>query len=160
MCFLRNFFLKTKLILSLFFFWSIILSISASPIPDEKIKQQEILHAVNVYRLSKGLPPLQLNADISQEARRHSEEMATHKLPFGHQYFDQRIERIYHKIPHARAGAENIAYNYKDLKVLVQGWIHSPGHRQNIIGHYNLTGIGVAKDAQGKWYYTQLFIRN
>ncbi|MEB3337507.1 MAG: hypothetical protein VKJ46_08605 [Leptolyngbyaceae bacterium] len=34
----------------------------------------------------------------------------------------------------------------------------SPGHLKNIKGQYNLTGIGIAKDSQGKYYFTQIFI--
>jgi hypothetical protein len=41
----------------------------------------------------------------------------------------------------------------------VDGWIKSPGHRHNIVGRYNLTGIGIVRDSAGKLYYTQLFAR-
>ena len=44
-------------------------------------------------------------------------------------------------------------------KIVVDGWIKSPGHRQNIVGRYNLTGIGIVRDRAGKLYYTQLFVR-
>lgn len=125
---------------------------------DAKI-QHDILKYVNAYRASHGLNPLSMNTAISKEATQHSLDMATHRISFGHKYFDKRIKHIYARIPNCQAGAENVAFNYKDTKELVRLWQQSPGHRQNIYGHYNLTGIGIARDKQGKMYYTQLFIR-
>lgn len=84
--------------------------------------------------------------------------MATHKIPFGHQYFNDRIKHLYSRISHCRGGAENVAFNYKDSRYLVDQWIKSPGHKRNIVGHYNQTGIGIARDKNGKLYYTQMFI--
>lgn len=133
--------------------------------PKTKITSNEaishrILVYVNQYRASRGLKPLRMNDRMSKEATIHSRDMATHKIPFGHQYFSGRIKRLYHQIPLCRGGAENVAYNYKDLQYLVQEWTKSPGHKKNIIGNYNLTGIGIARDRQGKMYYTQMFIRS
>ena len=59
------------------------------------------------------------------------------------------------------AAAENVAYNsgYSDPATqAVQGWLKSTGHRQNLEGNYNLTGIGIAKNAKGEYYFTQIFI--
>jgi uncharacterized protein YkwD len=33
-----------------------------------------------------------------------------------------------------------------------------PGHRKNIEGPYEVTGIGVARNAQGEVYFTQIFV--
>ena len=119
----------------------------------------EVLKQVNQYRASRGLSPLAMNAAASREARGHSQAMANHAVPFGHTGFNQRIGHLYHDIQYANAGAENVAYNYKTAKIVVDGWIKSPGHRQNIVGRYNLTGIGIVRDRAGKLYYTQLFVR-
>lgn len=132
---------------------------NANPSGDEVI-QNNILMYVNKYRREQGLNALQLNTRISLEATRHSQDMATHRIPFGHQYFPDRIKRLYRQIKLCRAGAENVAFNYKDTQDLVRRWIASPGHRKNIVGHYNLTGIGIARDKNGKMYYTQIFLLN
>ena len=120
--------------------------------------QQEILSYVNQYRLQHGLNALTLNPIISAEAIKHSQDMARHAIPFGHQYFSDRVKRLYGKIKEASGAAENVAFNYKDTKYLVSQWVKSPGHRRNIVGHYKLTGIGIARDKQGKIYYTQMFM--
>jgi uncharacterized protein YkwD len=59
--------------------------------------------------------------------------------------------------------AENVAssgdYSNPDL-LAVQDWIASPAHHKNAVGNYNLTGIGVAKNSQGEYYFTQIFVQN
>ena len=131
--------------------------VTASPVSESM--PTDILRYINQYRQTQGLPALQMSAAVSQEAVRHSREMAIHEVPFGHTGFNQRIHRVYETITDAEAGAENVAYNYKTAKIVVDGWIKSPGHRRNIVGRYNLTGIGVVRDKAGKLYYTQLFVR-
>lgn len=121
--------------------------------------QKGILFYVNEYRVKKGLKPLKMNNLISKEAEIHSREMATHKIGFGHKDFNKRIKRIYTAIQDCRSGAENVAYNYKDAQDVVKNWLTSPGHRRNILGNYNLTGIGLARDSRGKIYFTQIFLR-
>lgn len=153
--------MKIKSLLSLVLFLVTHSAVSdplVSPDSDYRITQI-ILSDINNYRISKGLNPLKLNNIISEQARQHSVDMSRHRISFGHQYFNDRIKRIYAKIPHCRAGAENVAYNYP-VSNIVKEWIKSPGHKQNIIGHYNLTGIGIARDNRGKLYYTQLFIKS
>ena len=46
---------------------------------------------------------------------------------------------------------ENVASGFTDGKALVSGWMHSPGHRANILSeHFRLMGIGaVKKDGVG-----------
>ena len=122
--------------------------------------EQRILNDINQYRIHHRIQPLKLNPVISEQARKHSSQMCQRILPFGHQHFDKRIKQIYAKIPGAKAGAENIAYNYK-VGNIVNEWLKSPGHKRNIDGRaYNLTGIGVAQDKQGKLCYTQIFIHS
>ena len=121
---------------------------------------QEIHRQINQHRRSLNLPPLSLNAQVSQVAATHSRNMAKGKVKFSHQGFDNRIQAIKNDISY-RSVAENVAYNqgYSDpVSQAVAGWIKSKGHRQNIVGNYNLTGIGVAKNQQGEYYFTQIFI--
>ncbi|STX29451.1 putative transporter [Legionella beliardensis] len=121
--------------------------------------QQDILLYINQYRIKHGRSALQMNNAISKEATLHSQDMAAHRVPFGHQGFAKRIKNLYAVIKQAHSGAENVAYNYKNAEIVVREWIKSPGHKKNIMGNYNLTGIGIAYDKKGKIYYTQIFIR-
>ena len=88
---------------------------------------------------------LRIEPVITAQARKHSQDMASHRMKFGHQDFFKRIKIIYATIPHCNGGAENVAFNYKPT-VIVQKWLQSPGHKRTI-------------DKQGRIYYTQLFVR-
>lgn len=124
--------------------------------------EQAVHDQVNQYRASKGLSPLKLDARISEQARQHSQAMANKQVPFGHQGFDQRVRAIARVINYQKAG-ENVAYNqgYRDpVRTAVSGWIKSTGHRQNMEGAFNLTGIGIAQNSRGEIYFTQIFIRS
>lgn len=135
----------------------------AAPVPSvsamDSANQKAILYYVNEYRMKHHLKPLQMNHLMSEEAAKHSRDMARHTVPFGHQYFDKRIHRLFSEIKDCQGGAENVAYNYKDGQDVVRNWLTSPGHRRNIEGNFNLTGIGLARDKRGKLYFTQIFLR-
>jgi uncharacterized protein YkwD len=122
--------------------------------------EQEIHRQVNQYRISKQLPPLKLNPRISQIAGGYSKKMASKQATFSHDGFDQRVKAMGNAIP-LKSAAENLAYlkGYPDLATTaVQGWINSPGHQKNMVGNFNVTGIGIAKNAAGEYYFTQLFL--
>lgn len=131
----------------------------AENIDIDKANQKAILYYVNEYRAKHHLKALKLDARMSEEAAKHSRDMARHAVPFGHKNFNKRIHRLFAIIKDPKGGAENVAYNYKDGKDVVRNWLTSRGHRINIEGNYNLTGIGLARDKKGKLYFTQLFIR-
>lgn len=130
----------------------------ATPNPTDARMQQMILHYINEYRAKHHLAPLKLNASASLEAARHSQAMANKTIPFGHAHFQSRIKHLYNKFEDARGGAENVAYYRMNAKRLVDGWIASPGHRRNIEGNYNVTGIGIAHGKPGWGYFTQIFV--
>lgn len=116
---------------------------------------------INEYRQSLDLPPLRLDARISEQARRHSQAMANGRVPFSHDGFAGRIQAIAKAISYRQA-AENVAYNQgysKPDEQAVEGWLKSPGHRENIESEFDLTGIGISKNAKGEYYFTQVFIK-
>jgi len=128
------------------------------PISSARISR-EILFFVNEFRRSKGLPELQGDSYISSVALGHSRDMLTGKSPFGHDGFRQRIDRISAKLGKLYVAAENVASGPMGAKEVVDGWLHSPGHRRNIMGDFRLTGIGVAEAANGMIYFTQIFVK-
>jgi len=119
---------------------------------------KEVLRYVNEHRDSMGLAPLQMNNVISQAAEIHSSNMAQKVVPFGHDGFDERIGNLLKELSPANAGAENVADGVTSAREAVNLWLHSPGHRRNIEGNFNLTGIGIASSSDGKIYITQIFI--
>ncbi len=126
---------------------------------DTKGMAKGILYYINEYRASIGLPALQMISEASSEATKHSIEMANRTTAFGHDGFDERIDNIVKRIGFVHASAENVAYGKLTAKEVVDLWLNSPGHKKNIEGNYALTGLGIAKDADGLIFYTQIFLR-
>ncbi|WP_220399556.1 CAP domain-containing protein [Filimonas effusa] len=122
--------------------------------------ENDILKEVNAYRKKTGRSPLQMMDAASAQAAIHSRDMASGKTKFGHDGFESRITAIRKQATGTiNAAAENVAYGELTAEKVVDGWLHSPGHKRNIEGDYNLTGIGVAKDKNGVIYFTQIFLR-
>lgn len=120
----------------------------------------EILKYINEYRRKKGLPPMVMNAAMSAEALKHSENMAARRTSFGHNGFQHRLKRVSSALSGISGAAENVAMGSKTAKEVVDNWLTSSVHKQNIGGAYNLTGIGVAADKKGVLYFTQIFASN
>lgn len=136
-------------------------SVSSLPEVPESAFEQEIFEQINAHRQSQGLPALAYSAAIAEPCRQHSLEMSQ-QGQISHDGFEQRVEAIAQFIRYRSAG-ENVASNrgYADPpSQAVTGWLNSPGHRRNIEGDFNLTGIGVVQAADGTYYYTQIFIRS
>jgi uncharacterized protein YkwD len=122
--------------------------------------EQTVFQKINQYRQQQGLAALSRNSTITTQARKHSQDMATTRQ-LSHNGFDGRVQVI-GKTIRWRGAAENVAYNAgftNPAAQAVNGWLRSPGHLQNIVGNFNLTGIGVAQNSQGEYYFTQIFIR-
>lgn len=122
--------------------------------------EQTVFQKINQYRQSQGLGVLSRNSTITTQARKHSQNMANTRQ-LSHNGFDGRIQVIGQTIQW-RGAAENVAYNMgfsNPAAQAVNGWLKSPGHLKNIVGDFNLTGIGVAQNSQGEYYFTQIFIK-
>ena len=54
---------------------------------------------------------------------------------------------------------ENVAYGYPSGRaVVVQGWMNSAGHRENILrSSFRLMAVGARKGPDGLWYTAQVF---
>ena len=56
---------------------------------------------------------------------------------------------------------DDVATSYMALQEVMNSWMNSTGHRNNILSRvYNQIGVGVAKAANGTFYWTQMFIKN
>lgn len=100
------------------------------------------LPLVNALRAKNGLPPLAIDpaataAALYQAKRMSSVKKMSHFIGFGDD-FGRRVKASGVKLP----AAENIAEGQQTVPAVVDAWIHSPHHLENMLGHY--TGIGVA----------------
>ena len=124
--------------------------------------EMDAFHRINQSRVANSLPPLTWSNAVATQARNHSMDMANQVVPFGHQGMDVRDANLIQSIPSLMRYRENIAYNSGDSNpaaTAVSGWLKSQKNYKNIMGDYSLTGIGVAKNSQGRYYFTQIFIK-
>ena len=118
---------------------------------------QEILKLVNNHRKSVGKSSLERNAFADQLATEHTNYMIS-KNQISHDNFNERFQELQHNV-NAKSAAENVASGYPTAERVMDGWIHSPGHKANIEGNFTHIGITAIKNSQGSYYYTQLFFR-
>lgn len=116
-----------------------------------------VLVQTNKFRKSEGLPGLVMRDELNKIAKKHSIDMATGRVPFGHQGFDDRDAQAKKVIPGIHSFAENVASGELSPVEVVNLWKNSPGHRRNLMGSYKYIGIGTATDKQGIVYFTQIF---
>ncbi|MFD0988583.1 CAP domain-containing protein [Mariniflexile jejuense] len=125
--------------------------------PETKTIEVEILELINNHRASLGLNTLSDMTLVKQVAFSHTDYMVD-KNEVSHANFYKRSDYL-----KANAGAtkvsENVAYGYTSAESVVKAWLKSDGHRANIEGDYTDFDLAAEKNAEGKWYYTNIFIK-
>lgn len=115
----------------------------------------EMVALVNAHRRSTGCPELMWMQTVADAAQGHSEDMARRN------YFDHRspegvgpTDRLRAHGVSYRSMAENIAQHPGTVRDVLNGWLGSPGHRQNLERcTYTHHGIGLREG-----YWTHLFV--
>ena len=109
---------------------------------------------LNHERRSRGIRPLSDNSRLNLASQRHANDMSERKY-FEHGDFVGRIRRARY-LGNARGYTlgENIAWgswDYATPRSIVDGWMHSAGHRANILnGRFREIGLGVARGAPAR----------
>lgn len=102
-----------------------------------------IVRVMNTVRATNGVPPLRIGPVLTRAARAHSRDMDRRDY-FDHGPFVQRLRRFGVRAPYI---GENLASGTKPLSAaaIVQLWIASPPHRQNLLDRgFRRIGVGVA----------------
>jgi len=117
--------------------------VQAAPTPAFGAFEQQVFDLTNQQRSQQGLLPLTLNLTLNDVAEKHSQDMATRNY-FSHQGLDgsQPWDRMRAEGYVYSRAAENIAFGQPTPQAVVDAWMNSPGHRQNILDP-NLKEIGV-----------------
>ncbi|MGN9847104.1 CAP domain-containing protein [Nonomuraea sp. H19] len=121
--------------------------------------ENEVVRLTNVERAKGGCGPLKHDARLRTAAHGHSADMAENDY-FDHDSQDGRdmTDRISATGFTGSAWAENIAMGQPSANAVVRAWMDSDGHRKNIMNcSFTLIGVGAAKNAQGRIYWTQDF---
>ena len=117
----------------------------------------EVVRLVNVIRAEYGLSALVENIALSDGARAKSRDMAQngyfdHNSPTYGSPFDMMRSFGFSY----RAAGENIAKGYASAQTVVDAWMASSGHRENILStQYTEIGVGFIADGN---HCTQWFL--
>lgn len=119
----------------------------------------EVVDRTNRARAEHGLGPLSWADRLAAAAQAHNDDMVRRAF-FAHESPDGRsvADRVRSAGYDYRVVAENIAAGQRTAAEVVQGWMHSPGHRANIL-HADVREIGVGFTAAGAYgtMWTQVF---
>jgi uncharacterized protein YkwD len=112
----------------------------------------------NQHRAEANLPPLTINARLTEAAQIHAQYMAEHNQAT-HQgrHGTAPAQRVEQQGYPAMQVAENIASGQDTPEAVMQSWIQSPPHRQNIVGHFSDIGAARATSADGTSYWCVVF---
>lgn len=122
---------------------------AAEPIPEPPTEPQQqpnitsgLLTLVNPARTEAGCLPLTEDPELNDYARNWSATQAAAGT-----------------MSHSGGPyAENVAYGYETAAAVFEGWMTSPGHRNNVLEcSWTRHGIGAATSSDGRIYWTQVF---
>lgn len=126
-------------------------------VPSDPEKEQQVAELTNIERAKVGLPPLKLNETFSAAGRYHAADMAQDDY-FRHDTHDRNgeelvmvcpwYERFRTFVPDGGAIAENLAFGQATSENVVQAWMESEGHRENILHDYSELGVSYFA---GRW---------
>lgn len=130
-------------------------STRSAPASDDPVVR-ELAERVNAHRRRLGLAELAWDARVAAVAQRHSQAMVergffSHQDPQGRSPFD-RLDAA--GIGFSKA-AENIASGQRDAETVLESWLSSPHHRENLEDpDFTRQGIGLYAKT-----WTHVFIR-
>lgn len=112
-----------------------------------------VVALVNAERAKAGCRPLHTDARLTSLAQSFSDDMARrgffdHTDPDGRSPWDRATRRGIRNL-----GGENIARGHPDPHTVVEAWMRSAGHRQNILNcDYRSLGVGIHHGPGGPWW--------
>ncbi|WP_204699260.1 CAP domain-containing protein, partial [Geomicrobium sediminis] len=126
---------------------------------DQHAFVQEVIDLTNDERTSRGLSPLEADTQLNEVATVKSEDMRDNNY-FSHDSptYGSPFDMMNHYGVEYRGAGENIAAGQRSPEEVVNGWMNSQGHRENILNaDYTHIGVGYAEGGSYGSYWTQMF---
>lgn len=115
--------------------------------------EKRVVELTNARRRAHGRSPLRAAACPDGFAETWTKHLATEQV-LVHQDLTPMLS-----CPHTSYAGENIAYGFETPRALVSAWMHSPGHRANILSpHFHRIGVSGWRATTGVTYATQDFV--
>jgi len=123
----------------------------------------DVIKLTNVERTHYRRGALRANARLMRAAQLQADQMA-HAGHMAHVLPDARYPRTEDRIAAAdyrwQTVGENVAFGQTNAAKVLDSWMHSRGHRTNILNAtFTEMGAGYAVDRRGRPYYVQVFGR-
>ena len=118
--------------------------------------RRRVAALVNARRIDHGLRPLRLVPAVHLAAQKHSRDQARMHL-MTHTGSDGTScgERLHREGYRWSTWGENVAMGYPTARSVVRAWMHSAGHRANILNpRFRHVGVGLRRAADGTPYWT------
>ncbi|MEU5583554.1 CAP domain-containing protein [Streptomyces chrestomyceticus] len=126
---------------------------SAAPGTPPSTAESQVVGLVNQERAKAGCSPVTADRELGDLARKFSEDMARrgffdHTDPDGRSPWDRAKQAGIEDL-----GGENIARGQADAHAVMNTWMHSSGHRANILNcEYKTLGVGAHFGRGGPWW--------
>jgi len=123
----------------------ILLVLAATPAFASDITRASVVAAMNEYRAEHHLPPLREDVRLDAAAGDRMRDMEdqgywAHESPDGRSPFTWLAPHGYD----FHYAGENLATGFETTELLMDGWMESPGHRENILSpHFEDCGIAI-----------------
>ncbi|MBF8150576.1 CAP domain-containing protein [Winogradskyella sp. F6397] len=132
-------------------------SIEVPVAPIAKTIEIEIMELINDYRINEGLNPLHNHETVKAVAFTHTDYMIEANS-VSHDNFFLRKQSLQANAD-AYVVTENVAYGFSSAEAVVNAWLASPSHKDNIDGDYTDFDVSAEQNSAGKWYFTNIFIK-
>lgn len=107
---------------------------------------ETLLDAHNRERSKRGVATLEVDEKLTAIAQTHAEWM-TKRQKLQHQSLDKIMKNW-------NTGGENIAYGQENIEKVMNAWMHSQGHKKNILNkNFTHVGFGQATTKNGTIYW-------
>jgi uncharacterized protein YkwD len=132
-------------------------SIEVPIAPQAKQIEIEIMELINAHRINHGLNPLLDHNTVKAVAYTHTDYMIEVNN-VSHDNFFQRKQSLQDNAD-ANVVSENVAYGFSSAASVVNAWLNSPSHKENIEGDFTDFDVSAEQNNEGKWYFTNIFIK-
>lgn len=123
---------------------------AAEVAPNSDQTRKDLLKLHNRQRKEEGEKPLKLNAKLSEAAQDYAEYLAK-SGKFSHTAKGTMSSRVKDAGYKPKAVGENIAVGQRSVSTVLKSWMHSEGHKKNILsGKYTEVGFGIARNKEGR----------
>ncbi|PKB42864.1 uncharacterized protein YkwD [Cellulophaga sp. RHA19] len=119
--------------------------------------EAELVTLINNHRTTIGLKKLQ----TSNNAYRYAKEHNVYMIQVNDINYDNFIKRAEGLSSETSATlvAENVANKYHTASQILDAWLKSENHKNNIETDFKYTGISILSNTQGEYYVTQMLYK-